>query len=223
MTIISAILTDINLRYRNTFTDPQKVVWMNEEQVELFELFELETTPYSFLTVANTKIYPIPSGVEVEKIKVMNIQINDSSPPTFAELPYKRNDDKQEVFYDEYFYTIVQNNFFINVPGDMVAYRNVYIYADLSDTDINPSVLSVEPATPTKYQEILKLGTLKRIAQARKDVIMANNYESERNEKIENFMWAIKMNEPEFSTPIDVMPRRSSNRTTVSNMISYNQ
>jgi hypothetical protein len=219
MAIISALLTDINLRYRNTYTDAQKVVWMNEEQQELFEMFEIESVPYSFLTVANTKIYPIPSGVELEKIKVINIQINDNNPPEFQELPYKRNDDKQEVYEWEYFYTYVQNNLFINVPGQMVGYRNVYIYTDLADSAIDPLVLSVEPVTPVKFQEILKLGTLKRIAQARKDVIMANNYSAEHDQKIEDFMWAMKMNEPEFSTPIDVMPRNGY-RNTVSNMVS---
>jgi hypothetical protein len=35
-------LTDVDLRYRNSFTTAQKLVWMTEEQSELFEVLEIE-------------------------------------------------------------------------------------------------------------------------------------------------------------------------------------
>ena len=53
MATSTAIITDIDLRYRNTFTQPQKLIWFNEEQQELFDVLEIDSPPYTFATVLN--------------------------------------------------------------------------------------------------------------------------------------------------------------------------
>ncbi len=203
------ILDDVDLRYRSTFTTAQKLVWVNEEERELFEIIEQDSVPYSFELVADTYFYPIPEGVDVDKIKVISVQTNESTTdPSFDELPFKRNDNDQEADEGDYWYTIVEDNFFINVPGGPTTGRNVYIYLDTSPTEWTTSNLSAAPDTPTKYQEVLKLGILKRICAARKDVNMYNNYASEREIKIDDIVWNMKLNEPEWVQPINVLPRR---------------
>lgn len=212
MATVQQILNDINLRYRNSFTTEQKIVWMNEEQRELFEILQLDSVPFSFPTVAGNYLYPIPNGVEKDRIKVMTIQVNDGNPPDFTEIDYIENDNRQFVPYAQYWYTILENNFYINVPGGPLDDRLVYIYLDQQPEDISPSNLSVEPSVPVRYQELLKLGVLKRIAAARKDVIMYNNYLSEHENKIIELEIKMKLQQPEFDSPIDTLPRMNRSR-----------
>lgn len=204
MASIQGLLDDINLRYRNTFTAAQKLVWMNEEQRELFEILEIDSVPFSFSTVSGMYLYPIPEGVEIDKIKVMTYQVNNSD---FIDIPFRKNDDRQFVFQDDYWYTILENNFYLNIPTVPVDDRLVYIYLDKEPEDITVSNLSVEPSVPVRYQEILKLGVLKRIAAARKDVTMKNSYEADYEQKIADLEWKMKMYEPEFRQPIDLQPK----------------
>lgn len=210
MATIQALLDDINLRYRNPFTSAQKIVWMNDEQTELFEILEIDSVPYGFNTVLNKFLYPIDTEIDVDRIKQITIQINATE---FVDLPFKRTTD--EVNIEDYWYTLVERNFYINVPSGAVNDRAVYIYLDSQPVDISVGALNVEPAIPKRYQEILKFGVLKRIAAARKDVIMANNYDATYQEMILDVEWKMKMNTPEFNTPVDVMPR--NNRSQYNN------
>ncbi len=212
MATVQALLDDVSLRYRHTFINAQVIVWMNEAQTDLFEVLEIDSTPYSFETVEDQFLYPIDTGIDIDRIKVITIQINDATTPTFQELPFKRNDNNQYVSESDYWYTIIEDNFYVNVPGGAVDDRFVYIYLDTAATAISASSLGVSPATPTRYQELLKLGTLVRVAGARKDIDMRNNYAAEYEEKIDDLMWKMKMNEPEFIQPVDVMPRSRRNR-----------
>ncbi len=207
MATIQGLLDDINLRYRNTFTTPQKIVWMNDEQSELFETLEIDSVPYGFDTIIDQFLYPIDAEIDVDRIKQLTIQINDTD---FVDLPFKRTTD--EVNESDYWYTLIERNFYINVPGGTISDRAVYIYLDSQPVPISASALTIEPSIPLRYQEILKLGVLKRIAMARKDVIMANNYDATYQQMILDMEWKMKMNTPEFPTAIDVMPRRSRYR-----------
>lgn len=212
MATVQLLFNDIDLRYRNTFTIDQKIVWMNEEQRELFEILELDSVPFSFATVADMWLYPIPDGVEKDRIKVMTIQINDADPPEFTEIHFVENDNRQFAPYTSYWYTILENNFYINVPGGPLDDRLIYIYLDAQPEDISSSQLSVEPAVPVRYQELLKLGVLKRIAEARKDSAMYNLYASNYENKISELELKMKLQVPEFSRPIDTLPLMNRNR-----------
>lgn len=201
------ILTDIDLRYRNTFTTSQKLVWMNEEQQELFQILEIDESPISFPLQTDVYFYPIPTGVDIDRIKTMTIQVNDADDPDFVELPFRKNDNREIVGYTGYYFSIVGETFFI--PNGTVDDRQVYIYMDTQPTEITTSNLNQEPSVPVRYQELLKLGVLKRIAMARKDDRMYNNYLSDYESKVAEMEWKMKLSEPEFRQPIDMMPRRS--------------
>jgi hypothetical protein len=197
-----AILDDINLRYRNTFTTNQILVWMNEEQRELFETLELDAPPINFPLQTDVQFYAIPVGIDIDKIKTVTIQVSDDATlPDFSELPFKRNDDRQYTNGTELYYTIVGDSFFI--PIGAVDDRQVYVYMDSNPAEITLN-LTVSPDLPTKFQELLKLGTLKRIAGARKDTQMYNNYYADYEQKIADILWNRKLSEPEFTAPIDM-------------------
>lgn len=209
MATIQQLLDDVSLRYRHSFTTAQVLVWMNEEQEELFQIFEIDSPPYAFTLVADQYLYPIPDGVDIDRIKVINVQVNDNTDPTFEQLNFRRNDDYVDTWSSTYWYTIIEDNFFIHLPSDSMyaSTRYVYIYCDSQPTVITSSNLSVEPSVPLRYQEILKLGTLERIAAARKDLDMKSNFYNDKQEKIIDMEWRMRMQEPEWISPTDVMPR----------------
>lgn len=205
MPTVRNILDDVNLRYRNTFQDAQKIVWLNEEQRELFGILEIDSAPIIFTTVQGNNLYPFPDQFDVTGIKVATYQMNDSG-SSFSELPYLRNDDRQEGLSIPW-YTIVSNKMYLSVPGGVPGGRKVYIYSDAAPRELTAADIDSIPDLPTKYQELLKLGILERICAARKDIVMKNNYSSEKEMKIQDMVWNMKMKEPEFMGPIDVNPR----------------
>lgn len=200
------LIDDINLRYRNTFTTAQKLVWFNEEQRELFDILELDSPPYNFTTVAGENFYPFPAGFDITKIKVVTYQIDDAADPNYVEVESKRNDDKQYSGYGAPWYTIVSDAMYLYIPETVPADRNVYIYCDSAPTEVSSANISSAPDLPTKFQEILKFGVLKRIALARKDIPMHNGYDLLYQEKISDVMLQRKLAEPEWVTPTDTMP-----------------
>lgn len=201
MANVNDIMSDINLRYRNTFTNAQKLVWLNEELRELFDVLEIDSPPYAFQTVKGNNLYPFPDGFDETKIKVVSMQINTTSPqPQYREVPFKRNDD--DIFAPGGpWYTIVSNVMFLDYPGGVPDGMTVYVYCDAEPTEVTEATMNLECELPKKYQEILKLGVLKRIAGARKDIIMRNNYDLEYQEKITDVLWERKLEEPEFTQP----------------------
>lgn len=207
MATAQAILVDINLRYRNSFTDSQKLIWLNEEQVELFDILELDSPPYTFQTIQGENFYPFPYQFDVTKIKVVTYQIDEGDNPNYVEAPFLRNDDNQRSSYVAPWYTIVSDAMYLYVPSEVPEGRNVYVYCDSDPTEVTLSNLSAAPDLPTRYQEILKLGILKRIAGARKDTQMYNNYDMEHEQKISDILLQKKLKEPEWTGPVDVMPR----------------
>ena len=203
MTIVSDLLPDIDLRYRNTFTPSQKAIWMNDEQNDIFNTFKIDIGPVNFPLQTGVQFYQLPVTVEyIEQIRTVTMQVSSNQTyPEFAELPYRRDDDG--VLADcGYWYTLVgQDTVFINIPPTAtVDDYQVYMYIDGAAYQITDETSAV--SVPRKYQEILKLGTLKRIAAARKDVQMYNNYDVQRNEIIQDMLWNTIVNEPNWITPV---------------------
>lgn len=204
MASVQAILNDVDLRYRNTYTVAQKLVWMNEEKNELYEILELDSFPINFPLQTGVQFYPIPVCVDIDRIKTVSIQVNDAVDfPEFRQLRFIMNDDNSYTSVADLYYTIVGDSFFI--PNGTIDDRQIYIYMDIPPSDITD--LNAEPGVPVRYQELLKLGTLKRIAAARKDIQMQNSYDASYEQKIADLEWSMKAGEPEFRKPVDMMPR----------------
>lgn len=212
MPTATTLLTDIDLRYRNTFTATQKCVWMNDEQNEIFNMFKLDIGSVNFPLIANVQFYGIPIEIEdVAQIRTATIQINDDATfPEFTQLDYVRDGNSVRADENAYWYTIIGDSLYINIPGGAVTDRQVYFYLDGAAEAITSGTSNV--SVPMKYVEILKLGTLKRIAGARKDIQMYNNYNNERMQIIDDMLWTAQMSEPEFTSPADVNPHAGRNR-----------
>lgn len=207
MASANTLMADVNLRYRNTFTLAQKLVWLNEEKRELFDVLEIESSPYAFKTVAGIDLYPFPAGFDPTKIRTVTYQVNDGE--QYREVPVLVNDDNSYTSQRDTWYSIMAGNMLLNIPGGPVEGRNVYIFLSSDSTDVTEATAAAELDLPVKYQEILKFGVLERIAEARKDIVMKNNYTVEKEQKISELMWSRKMQEPEWTTVQDAMPQRA--------------
>lgn len=202
------VMTDVNLRYRNTFSLAQKLVWMNEEKRELFDVLDIESSPYAFKTIKGIELYPLPDQFDATKIRTVTYQENDGN--SYREVPALSNDDNQFAETYDTWYSIIAGNMLLQVPGGPDDNRNVYVYVTSESTDVTEATAAQPLDLPTKYQEILKLGVLERVASARKDVVMKNNYAMDKEQKILDLMWSRKAQEPEWSTAQDAMPLRPS-------------
>lgn len=211
MSTIQTIFNDVLLRYRHSFTNSQMIEWYNELMNGIYEELEIDSAPYGFQLVDGQYYYAIPTGVDVNKIKVMSIQVNDGDPPAFDELPFYRNDNNQYADTSGIWCTIIEDNLFINVP-DVVQDRYVYIYQDKTPAKVTTDDLNEECELPYKYQGLLKLRLLQRVAETRKDTTFASNFKVLADEMEEDYVWSKKMNEPEFSSAVDMMPRQGGFR-----------
>lgn len=203
MTIAGDLLTDIDLRYRNTFTPVQKAIWMNDEQNDIFNTFKIDIGPVNFPLQTGVQFYPLPVTVQyIEQIRTVTIQVGaDQTYPEFVELPYRRDDDGVLAPTDLWYTIVGQDSMFINIPPtDTVEDYQVYMYLDGAAFQITDTTSPV--SVPQKYLEILKLGVLKRIAAARKDTVWAANYDGMREQIIADLSWTAILNEPNWVTPV---------------------
>lgn len=205
MSKIQDIFADVLLRYRHTFSNAQLIVWYNDIMIQMFEQLEIDSEPFGFLLVEGQNYYPIPTGVDVNKIKVMTIQTNDGDPPVFEEIPFFRNDNNQMSDVAGVWCTIIGDTFFINAP--IVQDRMVFIFMDRTPLSVTVGDLGEYSELPYKYEGLLKLRLLQRVAEARKDVTFANNFKMVADEMEEDYVWSSKMNEPEFTPAVDMMPK----------------
>lgn len=200
------ILDDVKIRYRHTFSDNDIFVWLNESMGDIYEVIELDSIPYLIQTIYHEHFYNLPDNMDVTKIKTVTCQITDSD--AYTEIPFVRVDDMQFADATTHWYSIVGGMFYINIPNEILDNIPILIFCDSFIDTITEGNIDDKVNLPVKYHEILKLGILERIASARKDTVMKNNYFNEKEGKLTEYAWQTKLAEPEWTRPIDVMPRR---------------
>ena len=77
MPTLNEILIDIDDRYSNSFTDEQKIRWLNTTQREVFKDLAIDDI-YEISTIKDEAIYEIPEEIEFELIKSLTL-IHSSS------------------------------------------------------------------------------------------------------------------------------------------------
>jgi hypothetical protein len=199
--LASELLPDINLRYRNTFTDAQKISWMNDEQNDIFKMFKIERDPVPVPLVTGSKLYLRPQEIKyIDQVRAATIQVNsDQSNPQFIDLPFYRDFNKVGADLSPWYTFLGPDKIYINVPNTDLTSRYVYFFVDATPEPIKDG--SSQVSVPDKYMEIMKYGVLRRIAEARKDIVMVNNYTNSREELINDILWTEVTNEPEWVQP----------------------
>lgn len=174
MSTLQQLLADKRFgKYTSIFTTAEIISYMNITQRQIFTKVPHEAIPFYFPTVASQALYPLPPDCKPKGIRKVDIETATSG--KYEELSYKALDDP--VSDTEPFYSLIQQTMCLNpIPDSTTAGRKVYIYYHKTPTELSESNLTATPDLETEYQELLILGALKRICEARKDVAMVNNY-----------------------------------------------
>ncbi|MNW54542.1 hypothetical protein D3C74_321470 [compost metagenome] len=189
---------------------------MNDEQNDIFNTFKIERDPVPVQLVTGSKLYIRPTEIKyIDQVRAATIQMNDSGTNEYVDLPYRRNFNDVEADLFPWYTFLGTDKIYINIPNTDVTGRFAYFFIDAYADPIEDgdSVLSI----PDKYLEILKYGVLRRIAEARKDVVMANNYSNSREELINEMLWTEVTNEPEWIQPTSSQKFRSHSKGFVIN------
>ncbi len=211
MPTLQQLLDDINLRYRNTFAAAQKVIWMNHIQRQIFQSVRHEAAPYYFTLVDGQAFYPLPSDCDVKGIEQVALQVDSDTGTNadYEQLDYRRKEEP--AYKEEKFYAIANGNIFVNpLPNSTTAGRRVYVYYTKKPAEISDTALNVKPDLEEDFHELLVYGTLEKIAEARKDVAMKNNFAASFTELFDSYQDQYDMADPEFVQPVDVLPKARS-------------
>ncbi|KAG3046006.1 hypothetical protein PC121_g20948 [Phytophthora cactorum] len=203
--------------HEDLITGAQKLVWMNDEQNDIFQSFKIESDPVPVPLVTGSKLYLRPPEIKyIEQVRAATMQLNSSgNDPAFVDLPFRRNMNDVGANFAPWYTFLGSDKMYINLPNtdmtDCIAYFFIDAYA--SPIEDGNTVLSV----PDKYMEIMKYGVLRRIAEARKDTSMVNNFTSSRNEIMDEMLWTEVTNEPQWVQPTSTQKFRNHSRGYIIN------
>lgn len=219
MPTVQQLLNDIDVRYKNGYTDAEKIFWMNQVQKQIYQRVPHESPPYAFVTVADQAFYALPTDCDLRGIKQVTLQIDNDTTAgdkDFIKLPYKRKDEPADTY--ERFYSLVERNLFLNpMPDTNTADRDVYLYYDKKPTDLTTTTQT--PDLDENFHELLIYGTLERVTGARKDSTMKSNYANDFNILFAQYEQMYQPNFPEYVTTRDVLPKRGRKRKSVVSLI----
>lgn len=213
MPTITELLTDIDLRYRNSFTTDQKVKWMNIVQVQIFQKVRHEAEPFYFTTVATQAFYPLPSDCDFKGVKQVAIETKASS-GEYRPLEYVSVESTERFSEKDYFYSIQgESNLFLNpIPTSTDEGKRVYIYYNKKPAELSSSNTSATPDLEENFHELLVLGTLERIAMSRGEYEDKNNFANDFNLLLREYVNQYKLMQPEYYKTKDTMPYRKGTR-----------
>ncbi|MEK4263682.1 phage adaptor protein [Paenibacillus sp. FSL L8-0499] len=211
MPLVSSLLNTVDITYRNSYSQAQKLEWMNETQKQIFKLVRHEAKPHTFMTVSNYSLYPLPDDCDPYGIKQVVIanQGYDSlnNKINYTELTFVSLESDRNIGSGDRFYSVAENNkIFLNpLPNANDEGRVVYVYYNKRPTNLT---LNVVPDLEEDFQELLVLGTLERIARARGEYDDKNVFANDFQELLKEYQKQYRQPYPEYSTPKDMLPRR---------------
>lgn len=212
MPTVTELLTTINLEYRNTYTDAQKVSWMNTVQDQIFQRVRHEAEPFTFTTISGESYYALPSDCDKKGIKQVAIETKASS-GDYDTLRYVSVESDEYFSENDEFYSVEgTSNLFLNpVPTATDAGKKVYIYYNKRPAELSSASLSVTPDLEENFHELLILGVIERIARAQREHEDKQEYERDFNALLREYINQYKLQAPEYVKTKDVMPRRRGN------------
>lgn len=208
MRTVQQLLDEIDITYRNTYTVDQKVRWMNTVQNQIFQIVPKESPPYVFTTIADFAFYALPEDCDRFGIKQVTIERGVGN-EKYDALPYISLESNQEVSTGSRFYSVLQNNLFINpMPTAQDEGKKVYILYNHRPAELTSANTSAVPEIEGDFDELLILGCLERIARARGEIEDKNNFAADYNVLFSQYRDMYKLRQPEYYTVNDNLPRR---------------
>lgn len=163
---LSQIIAEADVRVPNSFTDAQKVTWLNEINNEFFDVVKIPLTA-TFTTTASGATYVLASDVRAKNISKVHVGNGIYGSFLYSNVPPGQN---YHTFNDT-------NSTLTLAPAPTVAgLAGIVKYFKIATTTFLSSALTVQPDAPTEYHWIYILGLCEKIAKSIPDVSLANNY-----------------------------------------------
>lgn len=200
------ILDDADGRITNISLRHEKIRWLNQIQRKVFRTINIPSSA-NIKTVDGQKLYALATDFPTDRIYRLTV---DS-----VEYPYRRLDQATVA----YFYYILLTQLGLEpAPSEddldiWIFYnkRPVDLCDNLTDAQIDAltdvALQAVTPELPVDYHELYVFALCEKIAKAKEDVTLANNYVSDYNKLLTDMTLQLMNQQPEYPDTRDVMPR----------------
>lgn len=205
MPTIQQIIDDAKNRYRHTYLENVIIGWLDTVHIKMWKIIPRDALPVVII-LNGSGMYALPPGVQRRHIK--RVTMGPQAGP-FITLSYEDINEDQAIGYSVSgdFITLTEpKQPIVGVPITYI----LFIYFDkVIPTSLVGLAKTAKPEIDETFHEALTVGLLEMIAGARKDIKMKNNYASEFNALIGNFMLEAMDNDPEYPSCRDDLPRRA--------------
>jgi hypothetical protein len=204
MPTVNQLLTDIDRRFPNTFSQADKIDWLNEVQDEVFreaaihEILEIDT-------ISDVPFYELRDEdeiIEFEMVKVLTVDNKEYEPADITQ------DSRSNIFYKILDYNNSEAPMFGIYPTPTVDGKKIRIFYERRPTPLSVSNLNAIPDLKEDYQVILKYGVWIIIAEAMDDIVKANNYTLRYNAEMKKIKQERYEKMAKYPSTKDVMTKR---------------
>ena len=174
---IQDFVTEVDTLYPNSFTDQQKITWLNQVQNRYVKWLTGETL-YSFNTVADQEIYTLPDGISFDLVKALYISPSTDTPDSETYFEQYHKAGRDNYLAGKCFYKSLDNIGISPVPDNAYPAR---MYYQERPTEFSSTDMTAEFNIDTDWIEALIFKVAARCAKTGKfpNVELANNYEAE--------------------------------------------
>lgn len=200
------LITDIDDRYSNSFTDAQKIRWINTSLLDVYTYIAVDKIS-EVTTTADTAMYAFPDGCEAENVESMTISLSaetdDNEVAQRSLKPLNLNDP-----IEQYSWVVPKDGYFIVYPTPTATGQVIRIYHQVKPTTYTESDLAtadLEDELNSDYFEAVKLHVLFIMCEANDDIMKANNYAFRYNEELKKLKHYEYKKAGKYPTTRDVM------------------
>jgi len=182
MPSLQELIDDIDARLPNTYTNTQKISWINDLQNEIWRYMSEEEL-YEFDTIAGQSIYAMASDMRIDMIKSVLVSNSTTIDGTEGYTTYKYAGPDDEFGSNAYYDALGSLGIYPVPSSDTGSGYNVKVSYEPSPVALSTNTLTTVPGINSEYQDILKFRCMKVIAQSGNspDVELANNYQREED------------------------------------------
>ena len=189
--------------FRNTFDTPTKIKWLRFALAQVLQLKFSRDVTFAFFDIwPNIQDYDLPDNCEPDDIVSVQMETGEGT-GVYKDCLYQ---DLRELPESIYYYTILNGMIHLGVkPNDQRLGLIYYVGTpDLTEEDLDDPI-----PLPLAYQELMVHALCERMAAARGDAVRKNNFKSDFDSLLTDYLMNQLNNVPEYVVPKDEMPRRA--------------
>jgi hypothetical protein len=188
MSTVQEILTDIDVRIPNSFTNAQKIGWINEILLQIYKYMNSdEKEMCTFLTVLDQLTYLLPLNLTLDEIITVSISNETTISSDTVFTVYEFKGPNEELNGNNYFDALNGLIGIYPIP-DTTGYTVNILYEKKPDL-LSATALTAIPGIDEKYHNILTFYCCNVIAKSGNNpkVTLSNNYAVDFNNAWEIF------------------------------------